>query len=369
MMAETTVPYPAAPHPTDNRIDDPRDCTRVYQTLLTQARLPAAVIDSASAEIVAANTAGLAVLDLAQGAPFPIKLDSAAPAIATLREISAAGALKPVERTLAFRRNGAIAHHVCNLAIAHASHPSHILVVFRETETEAPAPLVKLTGEDVAKLAHELKTPLAAIAAAAEIMRDERLGAIGNAKYHGYASDIHDSAAHAIAVIENLLTAGTADAERKAKAASFDLSDLAARTRSALEPFADARGLRLVHHRDRDALLLTADVTSIRQILLNLLSNAIKFTPAGGEIHITTCRLSDGTPYLSVRDTGTGMDEAAMVNALADSETGGSHRPGGGQGIGLSLVRRLATENGATLKIDSASGHGTIASITFDRRR
>ena len=59
--------------------------------------------------------------------------------------------------------------------------------------------------EDIAKLAHELKTPLSAIAAAAEIMRDERLGAMGNEKYLGYAADIHDSATHALAVIAEML--------------------------------------------------------------------------------------------------------------------------------------------------------------------
>ncbi len=65
-----------------------------------------------------------------------------------------------------------------------------------------------MTPTDVARLAHELKTPLTAIAAAAEIMRDERLGPMANGRYRDYARDIHESAAHALAVIGRLLDAG-----------------------------------------------------------------------------------------------------------------------------------------------------------------
>ncbi|NIO42180.1 MAG: sensor histidine kinase, partial [Burkholderiales bacterium] len=56
------------------------------------------------------------------------------------------------------------------------------------------------------KLAHELRTPLSAIAVAAEIMKDERFGKLPNARYRGYASDIYDNARHALAVIARLLS-------------------------------------------------------------------------------------------------------------------------------------------------------------------
>ncbi|MFZ8452891.1 histidine kinase dimerization/phospho-acceptor domain-containing protein, partial [Staphylococcus aureus] len=57
----------------------------------------------------------------------------------------------------------------------------------------------------LAELAHELKTPLSAIVAAAEVMRDERLGSIGTPLYRGYAADIHESASHALQVIAAML--------------------------------------------------------------------------------------------------------------------------------------------------------------------
>ena len=64
---------------------------------------------------------------------------------------------------------------------------------------------------NVSKLAHELRTPLSAIVVAAEIMKDQRFGAMANERYHGYSSDIHDNARHALAVIDRLLAGGAPD--------------------------------------------------------------------------------------------------------------------------------------------------------------
>ena len=80
----------------------------------------------------------------------------------------------------------------------------------------------------VSKLAHELRTPLSAIAAAAEIMKDQRFGAIGNERYRGYTSDIHDNARHALALINRLLGGDAAtDPDGVSQAAELDLNALA----------------------------------------------------------------------------------------------------------------------------------------------
>ncbi|MCB1484030.1 MAG: HAMP domain-containing histidine kinase, partial [Hyphomicrobiaceae bacterium] len=136
-----------------------------------------------------------------------------------------------------------------------------------------------LDARQLSKVAHELKTPLSAIVAAAEIMRDERLGPMGNARYLGYAADIHESARHALDVINAMLT-GTHTEIRKSE--RVDLADLADITVSAMLPLAGANNITLLSDRDQGALYVTGDATTIRQIIFNLVSNALKFTPAGG---------------------------------------------------------------------------------------
>ena len=229
------------------------------------------------------------------------------------------------------------------------------------TLLESPSPTT------LAELAHELKTPLSAIVAASEIMRDQRLGPMGNDLYLGYAGDIHESAQHALAVITEMLDAAASGSSRKTEA--FDLNELAVATVSAMQPLAHAKGLTLTHETDEGRLEIRANVTAVRQIFLNLLTNAMTFTGPGGEILAGTGYLADGAIYLVVRDTGEGMDEDMLSRAFYDDTDNMKRRPGGGYGLGLPLVRQLAEANRGTIDIDSAPGKGTVVLISFPTRR
>lgn len=226
--------------------------------------------------------------------------------------------------------------------------------------------LASFEPHTIAKLAHELKTPLTAIAAAAEIMRDERLGAMGNDKYLGYAADIHSSATHALAVIQDMLALPAAETGHAAAPFSaFDLTELAGGTVSSLQPLAQQRQLSLTLDAEPGLTPIQANATAVRQILLNLLTNALKFTPPGGDVRVVTGYLNDGAVFMVVRDTGEGMDEATLARAFDDGPELMTTRFGGGRGIGLKLVRKLAAENGAEFEIDSTPGKGTIVMLAF----
>ena len=232
----------------------------------------------------------------------------------------------------------------------------------------APKKVPPLATDDIAKLAHELKTPLTAIAAASEIMRDQRLGTMGNDKYLDYAADIHDSATHALAVIANMLNAATSRApDNDGVNNAFDLTELASKTVSSLLPLSSRRELSLTFDGEADLMPVKANATAVRQILLNLITNALKFTPPGGDVRVATGYLDDGAVYLVVRDTGDGMSEAVLNQVFDETVDTTSVRSGGGRGIGLRLVRRLAAENGANLDIDTAPGQGTVALVSFPK--
>lgn len=231
-------------------------------------------------------------------------------------------------------------------------------------EQPAPAASDPVLHDTRAKLAHELKTPLSAIIAASEIMRDERLGPMGNQNYLGYASDIHESASHALSVITKMLSKATS--EPASRNARVDLNDLAVRTVSSMQALAAERELSLDVDLEDGLPYVLGDDTSIRQILLNLLANALKFTPPGGAIRVVTGYLMNGSAFLVVRDTGDGMDQATLDHVFGtDGKIG--VRQGGGYGIGLPLVRRLAKDMGADLEIDSAPFKGTVVLLSFPR--
>lgn len=240
---------------------------------------------------------------------------------------------------------------------------------------------------ELAKLAHELKTPLSAIAAAAEIMRDERLGPIENARYKSYASDIFDSARHALHVINNLLSEGSGKAAVAGTGidpeamvfTEIDLNAIALSCASSMRPLAEHAGIALTTDLAPRLPFVVVDVTTIRQIALNLLTNAVKFTARGGTVTLLTRVEPDGRVMFGCRDTGRGMSAADMarVDPIASTAAGSrqgsgaelSPTAGGGLGIGLRLVGDLARANGATVQITSASERGTLVAVNFAKDR
>ncbi len=228
------------------------------------------------------------------------------------------------------------------------------------------------------RVAHELKTPLSAIVSAAEIMKDQRLGSIGDDRYLRYAQDIYESARHALAVIERMLGQPHKNLKDPTQAelsfTNLDLNALAAGLLSGLEMMAQEAGLSLTSDLAPRLPLVVADATSIRQILLNLITNALKFTPRGGQVQLSTRIDETGRLLLSVADTGPGMSPEALARL---AETGVAHdmsgvpqrRPGGGLGIGLPLAQRLASANGATLEISARTGGGTLVALAFHPSR
>jgi two-component system cell cycle sensor histidine kinase PleC len=234
------------------------------------------------------------------------------------------------------------------------------------TPNEAPR------GIDLAKLAHELKTPVSAIAVASEIMKEGRFGAIENERYAGYITDIYASAQHALALIDRMLSRGADSSLMRADDFKFErivLDDLAEACLSTIQPLAAAKGLDLKSRRAETPAVVTCDATALKQIVLNLISNAIKFTPTGGTITVSTVGGRRGAAALIVEDTGAGMSAADIAAAMRPAPIDIPNvRDGGGLGLGLPLSRALAELIGAELTIDAAPKMGTRVTVTFHGR-
>ena len=233
-----------------------------------------------------------------------------------------------------------------------------------------PAPVLDAPPDDadarehalLAKLAHELKSPLGAIVAAAEMMAHERLGPMTNPQYLGYAADIATSGRHALTLIDRILR----DWRQPGPAApldfvQLDLNALVERTASVLRPLVRERGQTIRTDLAERLPNLIADATSLRQILVNVLSNSAKYAAAGTEIILATSFVLDGPVVLEISDKGPGMSPDQLAVALGKAPAGAAR----GTGLGLALVRDLAAANGATVAIASPPGEGTTLRLTF----
>ncbi|MBS0252465.1 MAG: HAMP domain-containing histidine kinase [Proteobacteria bacterium] len=360
---------------------------------------PAVVIDTEAAEILAANARGRSALGLFPYATFPIALDPAMPAVARLRQIAVSATLgKGAPETLLFWNSGRLKRVKCTVAQRGGKGAKLLLLHIEAVEasddgfpsprravpagdavekrpdelTSAPVAAKPLAAtaaaaldvDTIAKLAHELKTPLTAIAAAAEIMRDERLGEMKNQRYLSYAADIHESAMHALDVITSLLAERAKPATAASRLIAIDLNAIVDRTVSSVKALAESCGLKLSFDTYGSTPHVVANPTALRQILLNLLTNAIKFTPRGGDVRVATGHLEDGRVFLKVQDTGGGMGD---VGAAAGSISASELKPAWARsnGIGLPLVESLVRDMGAEIEIDSAPRKGTAATILF----
>lgn len=242
----------------------------------------------------------------------------------------------------------------------------HIAAPIPDLPATTASPASVLDPDHLAKLVHELKTPLTAIAAAAEIMRDERLGAMGNPHYLGYAADIHENATHALDVIVSLLTEHTKAGTAQPNLIALDLNALTERTVSSVQALAQSQQLKLRFSTDNSRPRIVANPTSLRQILLNLLTNAIKFTPPGGDIEVETGYLNDGCVFLSVSDTGCGINASqSAASSAAAEQTDTPLSWLSSNGIGLPLIQRLVREMSAKLEIESGREKGTSVRILF----
>ena len=212
------------------------------------------------------------------------------------------------------------------------------------------------SDEMLRRLAHELRAPIGAIAACAEVMRDERLGPLGNDQYRDYADTIHSSADHALEVIVSTMELNRDEPSEDAQHEPTDLVDLVDRATEMMSAAAHDAEVAMVRLPTSAPLLVGIDPTAMMQIVLNLLSNAIKFTPPKGRITINVRQDDAGSTVLSVADNGIGI----APRELSRLASGGSD-----SGYGLSMIHALAEKFGATVAITSERGHGTEVQLMF----
>jgi signal transduction histidine kinase len=304
-------------------------------------------------KIIDANAAGLGLWwGTREALPLPQSLDAAMPALARLRCTTSASEPDLWQPLALWAPGGMLDVDAPATAVGH-----DLVAITLTAGDRAPS-----RG---AKLAHELRTPLAAIAAYAEVMAQEHFGPVGDSRYRDYARIIHDSARHALGVIEGMMASASAATAPRPRPRELHFKDvdpaaIAESCLAVIAPSAHQAGVALELDCPPGLPRIVADEVSVRQMLLNLLTNAVKFARSGDRVRLGVAQGTDGGLTFAVEDTGPGMPTSREI---------GDARTAKGLGVGLPLTRELAEANGAALAIESEPGSGTRACISFSATR
>ena len=106
----------------------------------------------------------------------------------------------------------------------------------------------------------------------------------------------------------------------------------------------------------------------VEHIWSNLLSNAIRFTPAGGQITVVL-RQGEGEVTVSISDTGIGMDEETQRHIFDKFYRAAPYPDDRGNGLGLSIVRRVVKLCGGQVAVFSRPGNGSTFTVTLPAAR
>lgn len=115
---------------------------------------------------------------------------------------------------------------------------------------------------------------------------------------------------------------------------------------------------------DLDEVTYIGNEEMMSHVWVNLLGNAIKFSPEGGELGVR-CQRRGNAIEVSIRDHGSGMDEATQKRIFEKFYQGDSAHATEGNGLGLSLVKRIVDLCAGKVAVDSRVGEGTTFTVTL----
>jgi signal transduction histidine kinase len=213
-------------------------------------------------------------------------------------------------------------------------------------------------------LAHDLRGPFGGLLNATELLATSA-EAMSQSQVQEMARTVHGSAQQTYDLLEKLLEWSRLQNNTiRPEPSEFNL-DLAVReTAEIYETSLAEKSITL--ELELQEMEIRADRYMFETTVRNLLNNAIKFTPDGGTIRITN-GVSDGHAWVSVIDTGMGMDQET-VDRLFD--VGHSNRREGsrgetGSGLGLLLVGEYVEKNEGRIEVESEEGRGSTFTFTI----
>lgn len=219
----------------------------------------------------------------------------------------------------------------------------------------------KAKTEFLARMSHELKTPLNAIYGFSQLMAEETAGEL-NAVYKGYTNDIKTASQHLKHIIDDLLEFSVIEIGKlKIKITHCNIKQNLDECITMVRKRADDQGIQIqLKETAQTSLGILADPARLTEVILNLLTNAIKYNQTAGKIFIDVQPQQKSYVRIAITDTGPGIPKIEQARVFEEFER--LHADEDcieGTGIGLALTRRLVEHMEGRIGLDSKLGKGS----------
>ena len=221
----------------------------------------------------------------------------------------------------------------------------------------------------LARLSHEVRAPVNAIIGFADVMIEERFGALGVERYADYMKDIRASGERVISIIDDMLDLSRIESGKlELDFARQDLNALVEQCVGVMQPQANRERIIIRSSLTHGLPSIQADAQALRQIALTLIGCAIHLANAGGQVIVSTALNDLGEVALRIRDTGHGMNDNEIAAAMAPFRTPSpADEVAAGNGTNLSLAKALVEANRGRFHIKSAPNTGTLIEAVFSQ--
>jgi PAS domain S-box-containing protein len=225
----------------------------------------------------------------------------------------------------------------------------------RRQQLEAEAANAAKT-EFLSRVSHELRTPLNAVLGFSQLLESDPVHPLPQGQLR-QVNLIRQAGEHLLAMIGDLLDVSLVESGRlQVQLEPMALACLLTDCTELLRAQAETAGIPILLDTGPPGLVVRADGTRLKQVVINLLTNAIKYNRPGGEVRLLARAGVDGTHQIEVHDTGLGIPADQMERLFEPfNRLGREHGPVPGAGLGLALSQMLVTVMGGELSASSDS--------------
>jgi signal transduction histidine kinase len=225
----------------------------------------------------------------------------------------------------------------------------------------------RLKTQFLARVSHELRSPLNAIIGYTDMNLAGYYGKLNEAQQDGLER-VQRNSRQLLALINDVLDLSRIEAGRmELQQDVVDPRALVHSVVATVEPRAREKKLRLSYEVAPDLpRALIGDEVRLNQVLLNLVDNAVKFT-SRGSVHVWAQVGTGDSWTLQVRDTGRGISEREVAHIFDEFRQGEAARGRelGGTGLGLAIVRRLVEAMGGSINVKSRLEVGSTFTVSL----